>query len=272
MNEHGNSPLIDIGVNLANAQFREDIRDVLQRAETAGVIAMILTGTSAAESEAVLRLCQQFADGRPGKLYCTAGVHPHEAKDWHSGTAARLTHLLANPAVVAVGETGLDFNRDYSPREQQEKTFEAQLEIAATVSKPLFMHERDAHRRQLDILRSHRDGLGKGVIHCFTGDRQALFNYLDLDFHIGITGWICDDRRGQTLRELVGNIPLNRLLIETDAPYLLPRNILPKPNARRNEPCYLPWVVHMIAQHRIESPAQLAMATTANAKMLFDLF
>ena len=182
-----------------------------------------------------------------------------------------LKQLLEQAETVAVGETGLDFNRDYSPRPVQEQVFEAQLELAGVCGKPLFMHERDAQQRQFEILSAHRDVFKNGVIHCFTGDKKSLFNYLDLDLHIGITGWICDERRGGELQDLVKNIPLNRLMLESDAPYLLPRTIKPKLASRRNEPAYLPWVLSSIAEHRVESIEEIAATTSQTAVEFFRL-
>ncbi len=269
------APIIDIGLNLASKRFLDDQADVLNRAREANVSACILTGTSEAVTEQVIELCAQFADEFPGMLYATAGIHPHHASEFSESSRDCLRQLANQSAVVAIGETGLDFNRNFSPPADQEKAFEGQLELAAELGLPVFMHERDAHQRQFEILKQYRDHLSCGVIHCFTGDRKALFNYLDLDLHIGITGWICDERRGQSLQRLVASIPLNRLMIETDAPYLLPRNIEGNidggPNNRRNEPCLLPWVLKGIAEHRPESEQQLAEASYQTTCRFFNL-
>lgn len=261
--------LVDIGVNLGNKAFRDDLPAILQRALDAGVTRLIVTGTSEAETVHAQELCGQFAADFPGMLYSTCGVHPHDAKTFTASTAASLRSLAAEPTVVAIGETGLDFNRNFSSPGDQEKAFEAQLELAAELHLPVFMHERDAHQRQFEILRQYRDHLADGVIHCFTGDRTALFNYLDLDLHIGITGWICDERRGQSLRTLVNSIPLERLMLETDAPYLLPRTLEQKPKNRRNEPAYLPWILAEVARCRNEQEADIARQTTLNACTFF---
>ena len=272
MNETPNNiPLVDIGVNLSNPCFRDDWQDVLRRSLDSNVAQLILTGTNLAESEQVINLCQQSSDEFPDMLYSTCGVHPHEAKQFSAGTASHLRSLAEAPQVVAIGETGLDFNRNYSPPSDQERAFEAQLELAIELQLPVFMHERDAHQRQFEILRNYRDDLRAGVIHCFTGDRQALFNYLDLDLHIGITGWICDERRGEQLQAMVGSIPLNRLMLETDAPFLLPRTMKPRPKKHRNEPAFLPWVVEAVAKWRQQSALVIAEQTTVTAKRFFGL-
>ena len=259
--------LIDIGVNLTSDRFRKDREAVVARAREAGVQAMIVTGTSERESIAA----RDWAAAHPGVLYATAGVHPHGARDCGSETLASLRGLAAEPGVVAIGETGLDFNRDFSPRPDQEAAFARQLELAAELGLPVFIHQRDAHERLLAMLREQRDHLVDAVIHCFTDTRQALYDYLDLDLHIGITGWICDERRGRELRETVKDIPADRLMIETDAPWLVPRDLRPKPEGGRNEPAFLPHVARAVAHHRGEDPETLATTATATARRFFRL-
>src|SRR5688572_5326885 len=180
--------LIDIGVNLTNKAFKRDLPQVIERARAAGVEAMVVTGTSLAASRAALEL----AKSQPGYLYATAGVHPHDAKSCDDRTLDRLRELASNGA-VAIGECGLDYNRDFSPRPIQDRWFEAQVELAVELQKPLFLHERDAHGRFLEILKRHRDRIADACVHCFTGNEAELRAYLDLDLHIGITGWICDE-------------------------------------------------------------------------------
>ena len=268
---HSHETLVDIGVNLSNKAFQDDLPGTLQRALDADVHRLIITGTSEEESERAIQLCRQYADDFPGMLYSTCGVHPHDAKTFTSASRATLKALANEGPVVAIGETGLDFNRNFSPASDQEKAFEAQLELAVELQLPVFMHERDAHQRQFEILKHYRDHLADGVIHCFTGDKTALFNYLDLDLYIGITGWICDERRGELLRSLVKCIPLERLMIETDSPYLLPRTLQPKPKVRRNEPAYLPWILKEVALCRDEAELDIARQTSANACTFFRL-
>ncbi len=231
---------------------------------------MVLTGTSLEESEQALALCRQW-DGNQQFLFSTAGVHPHDAKDWNSDSAKGLSALLREPEVRAVGECGLDFNRDFSPRPLQEKALEAQLELAVALQMPVFLHEREASERLIAILRQFRDQLPAAVVHCFTGERDSLYAYLDLDLHIGITGWICDERRGTHLHPLMRDIPTGRLMLESDAPYLLPRSLRPKPKSGHNEPAYLGEVLHEVARHRGESPETLAAHSTAAARAFFGL-
>ena len=259
--------LIDIGANLTHESFRHDFDAVLARACKAGVAQMIVTGASRGGSEQALAL----AHTHPGVLHATAGVHPHHAVDYDADTEARLRVLLRDPLVRAVGETGLDYHRNYSPREAQRAAFEKQLAIAADLGMPLFLHQRDAHADFLALLKTVRDRVPAAVVHCFTDSREALFDYLDLDCHIGITGWICDERRGTHLRELVREIPANRLLLETDAPYLLPRTVHPQPAHRRNEPMHLAHIVAAVARDRGEAVEVTAAQSSANARAVFGL-
>jgi TatD DNase family protein len=263
----GEAPdLIDIGVNLTHASFRDDREAVVERARAAGVRTLILTGTSLAGSRRALEL----ARGRAG-MYATAGAHPHEAARTSDRDLDALEALARDPACVAVGECGLDFNRDFSPRDVQERIFAAQLEIAARVGKPLFLHERDAHSRFTEILASARDRIVGGVVHCFTGGAAEVDAYLALGMHIGITGWICDERRGLHLREVVRRIPLDRLMLETDAPFLTPRTMRPRPKRDRNEPAFLPHVLDAVASALGRPAEEVARATTETARRLFRL-
>ena len=262
--------LIDIGVNLTNPSFDGKHHAVLERAYAAGVAQLVLTGTSVEGSEQALQLCREL-DENGDRLFTTAGIHPHSASDWNGDSAQRLRALLKESNVRAVGECGLDFNRDFSPRTQQEKVLEEHLAMAVDLQLPVFLHERDANQRLLEILRNYRDHLPAAVVHCFTGEKRALFSYLDLDLHIGITGWICDERRGTHLHPLVRDIPRGRLMLESDAPYLLPRTLRPKPKNGRNEPGYLPEVLREVAVHREESEHDLAAHTTACARAFFGL-
>jgi TatD DNase family protein len=228
---------------------------------------MILTGTSIAASASATELSLS----RPGVLFATVGIHPHHASEFDRHSLSALEPLLANASVVAIGECGLDYYRNFSPRDDQLRAFEAQLEFAATASLPVFLHERDAHDDMLQILARHRANLVGGVAHCFTGNSEQLAAYLDLDLYVGITGWICDERRGDALRQAIQQLPLDRLLLETDAPYLLPRNLMPAPASRRNEPRYLPHIAEQVASLKQQPLAEIAQHATANTERLFDL-
>jgi TatD DNase family protein len=259
--------LIDIGANLTHDSFDHDREAVLARAREAGVVQMIVTGASREHSPRALEL----ARARPGELFATAGVHPHHASEYTAECDAEMRALHAHPQVVAVGECGLDYFRDFSPRPAQRRAFELQLQIAADTGKPLFLHQRDAHADFMAIMRQFDGRIGLAVVHCFTGSREELFDYLDRDWHVGITGWLCDERRGTHLRELVKSIPANRLMVETDAPYLLPRSVRPAPSHRRNEPMYLAHIVEELARDRGEELARTAANATAAARAFFGL-
>jgi TatD DNase family protein len=259
--------LIDIGVNLAHESFDADRDQVVAAAMQAGVTRLIVTGTSVTASARAAEL----AGARPGVLYHTAGVHPHHAAEFDEHSGRALTALLTGAGAVAVGECGLDYFRDFAPRDRQRETFRAQLEIAAATGLPVFLHQRDALDDFIAILTEYRPHLAGGVAHCFTEGPGALRRCLDLDLFVGITGWVCDDRRGQPLRDALPGMPLNRLLVETDAPYLLPRDLHPAPKTRRNEPRYLPHVVARIAALLQQPIDQVERATTANAEALFGL-
>ena len=260
--------LVDIGINLTHRSFDRDRDAVVARAAAAGVTTLVITGTSVRDSERAA----QLARARPASTFATAGVHPHHAKDCDATTIATLRALAEENNVVAIGECGLDFNRNFSPPDVQERWFEAQLELAAEVGLPVFLHERDAADRMVAILEKHRPKLRGGVVHCFTGTTATVKRYLTLDLHIGITGWICDERRGASLVEAVTSIPLDRLMVETDGPFLLPRTLGGKAaKERRNEPAFLPEVVKGLARAMRRDERELAAETTRTARRFFGI-
>jgi TatD DNase family protein len=259
--------IVDIGANLTNKAFRGDLALVIERAAAEGVRPIVVTGTSVDASQVAVELARKH----PRLLYATAGIHPHHARTFGPPALAALRELAACDEVVALGECGLDYNRNYSPEADQLACFEAQLELSAELGLPLFLHERDAHEAFVRLIEHWRPKLTRAVVHCFTGTAAELERYLALDLHIGVTGWICDERRGQELKQLVGRIPENRLMIETDAPYLLPRDLLPKPPNRRNEPAFLRHVLAAVAACRNQPIEAVARATTATAVEFFGL-
>jgi TatD DNase family protein len=255
--------LVDIGANLTHSAFAADLAEVVERARQAGVVHMLATGTAVDESLAAAQLAERFG------LWSTAGVHPHHARDCGPSTIPALREIARHPRVVAIGECGLDFNRNYSPHPDQEKWFVAQLELGIELHKPLFLHSRDAHPRFAEVLKHH--GIERAVAHCFTGEKAELRAYLDLGLHIGITGWICDERRGRHLLQLVREVPRDRLLLETDAPYLTPRDMRPQPRARRNEPAFLPHILRTVARALGRPAEEVAADTARNAVAFFGL-
>lgn len=256
---------VDIGVNLTATQFAADRAEVVARARAAGVDRMLLTGTSLPDSTEALQLAEQY------QLHATVGMHPHHASEWQPDSDAQLRLLAAHPRASAVGECGLDFNRNFSTPAAQELAFSAQLDIAAALAKPVFLHCRDAHERFMQLLQPHLSRLPAAVLHCFTGNQHELRECLAHGLYIGITGWICDERRGQPLLALLPEIPLERLLLETDAPWLLPRDLRPAPKSRRNEPAFLPHVAARVAAAVGVPLDELAQHTRANAERVFGL-
>jgi TatD DNase family protein len=260
--------LIDIGINLTHDSYDNDRDAVMARARAAGVTQMVVTGASGASSHNAAELARLH----PQRLFATAGVHPHHSSELTPELADQLETLARRPEVVAVGECGLDYFRDFSPRETQRAAFARQLEIAVRVGKPVFLHQRDAHDDFIAILREHHRALGAGAVaHCFTGNAAELAAYLELGLAIGITGWICDERRGHHLLPLMREIPANALMLETDGPYLLPRDLTPKPSSRRNEPAYLPHIAAVVARARGETLEHLARTSTDTARRFFGL-
>jgi len=259
--------LIDIGANIAHDSFDDDRDDVLQRAADAGVSTLVITGSSDQSNVAALAL----ATINPGRLYSTAGVHPHHASDYSEKSDDIIRQCLADKRCVAVGECGLDYFRNFSPREAQLDAFRAQLDIARDTGHAVFLHQRDAHDDFVDILDAALPHLSRAVAHCFTGESESLREFVAMGLYIGITGWICDERRGVHLKDIVSVIPDDRLMIETDSPYLLPRTIRPRPKSRRNEPAHLTEVLKTVAQARAQTEEQVAAITTANAKRFFGI-
>ena len=261
---------IDIGINLTNKQFAGEYDEVIDRAISAGVEQILLTGTSVRSSKEALALAKEY----PETLFATAGIHPHDAKTMNAESIKILAALLKEKKVVAVGECGLDFDRDFSPRPVQESCFHAQLSLAEEVQKPLFLHERAAFDRFITILKEH-SSLPEGVVHCFTGQLKEAKTYLEMGYYIGFTGAITDMRRFAALEEVVRYVPLDRMLIETDAPFMMPKNVpthqLSYHQQRRNEPAFLPYVARTIARYKGVPLKAVADKTRENAEALFKL-
>jgi len=265
--------VIDIAVNLLHPQFDDDRAEVLNRARAAGVTELLVTATDLDMTGKAIDYCSSH------DLFCTAGVHPHDAKEAPADLAIRLARLASSQRVKAIGETGLDFNRNFSPPEVQQAVFEIHLEVAEEIRLPVFVHDRDSEGAVYRTLSDHADNLTGIVVHCFTGSERDLKRYLALGAHIGITGWICDERRGEELRSLIGQIPLERLLIETDAPFLLPHDAPSDwhqrhthgASKRRNEPALLPVIAARIARELGLEAAEIEEISTENALRLFDL-
>lgn len=257
--------MIDIGANLTHESFDKDREHIIQSATDVGVESMIVTGSSMSCSQKAFALTQQY----PKHLYSTVGIHPHHASEYTGETEDLILGLIKHDKVVAIGETGLDYFRDISPRTAQLFSFEQHIKLAIETQMPLFLHQRDAHKDFYPIIKHYRHQLTNLVVHCFTDNKKALFDYIDLDCHIGITGWVCDERRGLHLRDLVKNIPSNRLMIETDSPYLIPRDL--KLKTRRNEPKHLPHIAEVVAKLCHKDLDSFKQKTTLVTKKIFGI-
>lgn len=270
--------MIDICVNLQSKQLQVDPESMLERAVSAGVSGLVLCSANLDRVDANLAECEKAEGKKIITLRTATGVHPHNADSWTKENRRQLENLATNPWVCAIGECGLDFNRNFSTQENQLHAFSEQVEVACKFSKPLLVHDRESQGYTLQLL--SRNDLPPTVIHCFTGSEKELQDYLAVGFYIGITGWICDEIRGKNLRNLVHQIPLDKILVETDAPFLRPQNApltFAKDNGignkwkMRNEPALLPWVVQTIAANRGEDPDTIRFASTQNAQQLFAM-
>ena len=253
----------DAGVNLLDPRF--DAAETLAQAAAAAVTKVCVITTEPDEWEAAYALYCQF----PEQVCYTLGVHPHNASKVTASDWTRLVQLAARPGMVAVGECGLDFLRNLSPQDVQLQVFEQQLQLACELKLPVYLHERDAFTQQYKLLTQYRNSLVGGIAHCFTTHREHLNAYLELDLYIGITGWVCDPKRGDDLRDAMTALPLNRLILETDAPYLFPKNL--RPRQRNNQPAFLPSIGEQVAELKQCSLEEVARVSYANAMQLFNL-
>ncbi|RVT44378.1 hydrolase TatD [Rheinheimera sediminis] len=260
-----NKPLwFDAGVNLFSDRFNNDRDAVVQNARNNQVSELLLISSDAAESKLNADYCLSHS-----ALYCTAGVHPHYAGAVSSDWQHQIQLLLQSPTVVAVGECGLDFDRNFSAPEQQIQVFETQLQLASQYKKPAYLHERAAFSTQIALLQ--QCSALTGIAHCFTGDTNQLKAYLDLGLYIGITGWLCDNNRGQSLMDAISYLPLDRLILETDAPFLLPKTMLNKPKSRRNEPQFLTEIATQVSSLTGHSLVDIARHSRTNCLKLFQI-
>jgi TatD DNase family protein len=243
--------LFDSHCHLDDKSYTNDIDDVITRAAEEDVRGIMLVGVTATSSKKVCNLAKQHT-----MCFSSVGIHPHDASGCSESILNDLIELTKNPVVKAWGETGLDFNRLFSPQDIQEKWFIKQIEIATALDLPLIFHERDSNGRFLELLHHHAPPNLKGVVHCFSGNREEMNAYLNMGLHIGITGILTIQKRGKLLRELAREIPDDRILIETDAPYLTPA---PQKNkSRRNEPAFVKSTLIKLAEIKKVSPEALA--------------
>ena len=235
--------LFDIACNFSSDRFEKDLNKVIKRAKYNNVTKFLLVSASLKDAEKVNKIYQDNKDS----CFLTIGAHPHHANEFNSSSPSEMKRLIDEYKPHSVGETGLDFFRNISSYEEQLFAFEEQIRIAIETNLPLFLHQRDAHDDFLRIISKYKNDISRAVVHCFTGTQKELDDYLEMEFSIGLTGWICDERRNIDLRKSLKNIPLDKLMIETDCPYLIPRNLNNKPKNNRNEPAYLPHIANEIA-------------------------
>jgi TatD DNase family protein len=253
--------LIDTHAHLTDPAYHRDLEDCLQRAAGAGVKAIINVGFTLPHARKAVALARAYP-----ALYATVGIHPHDAAGLPRDYLQELKKLAASPRVVALGELGLDFYRNLSPPPVQEKVFREQLRLAKEVGLPVVIHDRDAHRRILEILKEEGVGERGGVMHCFSGDPGLARECVELGLHISIAGPVTY-AKADTLRQVAAACPRAWLLLETDCPYLTPHPF----RGKRNEPAHVALVCRQVAALRGESPEEVARFTTENAVKLFGL-
>ena len=255
----------DTGVNLLDPRF--DLEIVTQESVDAKVTDVLVISSDIDESQRAISLMQKSPLNNL-RLHATAGVHPHYADNIKPESWTKLRALLADNKIAAVGECGLDFNRNFSTQNNQINAFDTQLKIAVEYQKGVYLHERDAFDTQYAMLQKVHHKLPFLVAHCFTGTSPQMHKYLDLGCYIGITAWVCDDKRGQDLQAAVASLPLDKLLLETDAPYLFPKTV--RPRAKQNAPKYIYAIAEKIAQIKQVSVEEIAHAAYQNANYLFN--
>ena len=235
--------IADIACNFTSERFDKDLDKVIDTAITNKITKFGLICSRLSDLNKLLKIYDQYSKN----MFFTIGTHPHHANEINDEYLKKLKVAVSNNNPHAIGETGLDFFRNLSTYEEQILAFEEQIKIAIDANKPLFLHQRDSHDDFIKILKKYSSDINKAVVHCFTGTQQQLDDYLELDCYIGVTGWICDAKRNVELRKTIKNIPLERLMIETDCPYLIPKNLPDKPKNNRNEPNYLDHIVNEIS-------------------------
>ena len=257
---------IDIACNFTHESFKHNLDEVINNAEQAGVGKFVLLCASLADIDPI----KVIQDNAPEKYFISAGIHPHHATEILEINHDALLNKLKSISPNAIGETGLDYFRNISPPDIQKKSFGMHIEIAKELSLPLYLHQRDAHGDFIRIIKENISNFPKFVVHCFTGTQAELDEYLELGAYIGLTGWICDEKRNIDLRKSIKNIPIEKMMIETDSPYLIPKNLMVKPKKNVNEPKYLPHIANEICELTGYDLEELKSATSNNAIEFFS--
>ena len=257
---------IDIACNFTHDSFKHNLDEVLNNAEHAGVDKFVLLCASLADIDPI----KVIESNTPEKFFISAGIHPHHATEILEINYDALLIKLKSINPNAIGETGLDYFRNISPPDIQKKSFGMHIEIAKELSLPLYLHQRDAHSDFIRIIKENISNFPRFVVHCFTGTQAELDEYLELGAYIGLTGWICDAKRNIDLRKSIKNIPIEKMMIETDSPYLIPKNLIVKPKKNINEPKYLPHIANEICELTGYELEELKLATSNNAIKFFS--
>ncbi|MEC9205823.1 MAG: TatD family hydrolase [Pseudomonadota bacterium] len=258
--------LIDIGANLTHDQLFKKIPSIIKKFKASHVQKVIITSSNIHDTEIALDLIKKF----PNVFYTTVGFHPHNAKDFEENDIEKMKVLTNNSNIVAIGECGLDYYREYSPKKQQIECFEKQLDLCSKIDLPIFLHERGSHNDFYSMVKEYINKIDNCVVHCFTGTKNELLKYVDLGCYIGITGWITDLERGSHLHDIIKLIPEDKLMVETDSPYLMPKNIN-KSYDTLNEPAYLPYIVEVISKCLNKDIEYVCGKTYENTKRFFKI-
>lgn len=258
--------LFDIACNFSSDRFDKDLDAVIERAKINNVNKFLIVSASLNDFEKTYNIYKSNLK----EAFFSIGTHPHHANEIDKEQIQNMRKMVSEYNPSCIGETGLDFFRNLSSHDEQTYAFQEQIKIAIDFNKPLYLHQRDSHSEFIKIISEYKDYLPKSVVHCFTGTQSELEDYLDLGFYIGLTGWICDERRNVELRQSIKNIPLDRLMLETDCPYLIPRNLDNKPKNNRNEPSFLPHIAKEISGLMEITPNELADKTFNNSIQFFS--
>lgn len=253
--------LIDTHAHLQDPAFKQDRHETIARAKAAGLEKMICIGYDYETSVEAVQLAQQYPE-----IHAVVGVHPHDAKNLNSEVLAKLYELARDPRVVAIGETGLDYYRNLSSPEKQRKAFKDQIKLAQELYKPLVIHDRDAHQEVLDIIKQEKAGKNEGIMHCYSGHLPLAVDLMKEGFYISFAGPLTF-KNAKKSREVATRIAIERILIETDCPYLTPEPF----RGKRNEPAFIVHTARKLAELRQKTEEEIAYITNQNARRVYRI-